>query len=480
MRLGVFAVFLGLLAFPLIFAGEAYAVYQEERAEENRRDTRAERRLRAQRQTRVRRILRREARVSVGDDPSIAFTMDRSTDGLVFRPLIAENAISNSAVLPDLGITAEAPTFDLDRFEENLIAAVENESIGYSYAITQAGRLVRSSASGDARTTTDGQADMTVEKEIVTASISKTITAVAMLRAMAEEGIALDDPIADYLPADWTLGPNMQQVTFRRLFTHRSGLDMIGGGLDNLPDGDAVTAGRQRFSCCTKAGNDHQAMAQVVANGVDPLDDTPTDDVHVYTNANYSLMRAMLPQVIGAEELVESLMQQFSVGDVYAAIYTDYVQQNVLAPAGITRLNCTPYESENSRTLIYNLQQPNDSGFDGGSWFEACGANGWYMSSVDLARFLVYLRYTDDILDSKTRELMNDNFLGWHDPTVFAAHVDGRFGTYRGHGGTYGMQNCMINFHINVEAVVAVNSSGGSFTVHLCRELKTAFDEAWQ
>jgi hypothetical protein len=100
------------------------------------------------------------------------------------------------------------------------------------------------------------------------------------------------------------------------------------------------------------------------------------------------------------------------------------------------------------------------------------------------------MRYTDEIIDDEIRGLMNTGFLGWLNPGTFAdlvgsATFEGDWGIYRAHGGDShnmpvpGMQSCMMNYPIQVEAVVLVNSRGNGFSGHVCTVLRDAFDDAW-
>ena len=95
------------------------------------------------------------------------------------------------------------------------------------------------------------------------------------------------------------------------------------------------------------------------------------------------------------------------------------------------------------------------------------------------------MRFTETILDGQTRQLMDNLFLGWLDKVAFASYVSGAFADYRAHGGDYpignvrGMTGCMMNFHINVQASLLVNSRGGNLGAHACALLKNAFDAAW-
>jgi CubicO group peptidase (beta-lactamase class C family) len=60
-------------------------------------------------------------------------------------------------------------------------------------------------------------------------STSKTITATAVMKAMEDlniqgKSISIDSQIAPYLPSDWTLGLHVNEMTFKDLLTHMSGL----------------------------------------------------------------------------------------------------------------------------------------------------------------------------------------------------------------------------------------------------------------
>lgn len=367
-----------------------------------------------------------------------------------------------------LNLAADVITFHVDVFEDNIRDVLAAETIGYSYSIGLGGLSLIEFSDGEARTAADFSPNALPQsptKEMFVASMSKTLSAVALLKALDEESISLEESISDYLPADWVQGPNLEDVTFRHLLTHRSGLD---------PAGDSKSSQAQELASL-------QGFVAVGSAGV--ISDT---DPSVYTNVNFSLMRVLIPQIANGPDVIAQWNNIWPLDAVYAALYSIYVDGRVLTPAGIDKITCEPKEDAATRTLLYSTQTPNANGFNPGDWSLRCGAAGWYLSANELARFLANLRFTKNIIGPATREKMDELFLGWLDPASFGKLVEGVFATYRAHGGDFpdksnpGMTGCMMNFQINVQASLLINSRGGDFGgKHACQVLMDAYDNAW-
>lgn len=365
---------------------------------------------------------------------------------------------------------------DLALLEANLVGAVEGEAVGYAYAIGRDGVLHASGAAGQARRPADpDETDQSPTKEMYVASISKTISAVGLLRTLHAGGISVDEPIGAFLPPDWTLGNDLDQVTFRRLLNHTSGLD------------PADAAG---------GGSDPQSYASLqayVAQGSDPAFRVTSN----YRNANFSLMRVLLPRIAyGA--VVDFFANTFGPEATHAGLYELYISDHVLGPAGISQDQCQPSESATTRTLLYLFPPGGSNGTDPGDWSLSCGATGWFLSAEDLGSFLAHLRFTGDLIGPATRALMDAGFLGWLNPQEFGPWIEGTWGTYRGHQGDYdlGMTGCVMNFPsaanaefpgVKVQVTLLVNSVGGTLGGDLpiegprrtCKVVKEAYDSAW-
>jgi D-alanyl-D-alanine carboxypeptidase len=362
------------------------------------------------------------------------------------------------------GFAANVISFDIDMFEQNIQDALDGQTIGHAYTIGRDDVLYsEDGADGDARTTADPpQTDQSDIKEMQVASMSKTISALALLKALADEGISVDESISGYLPSSWTQGPKVADITFRLLLTHRSGLDPGGTG--------ASSASAQTL----------EPLRQIIEAGSPGFLGFSGAK---YTNANYSLLRILIPQITIGEEVISIYANVLPEDFVYAALYAQYVANEVLGPAGIDALFCSPDDSADSRTLYYSFAAPAVSGIDLGDWSLSCGAAGWTLSAVELGALLAFTRYTESIIDDESRELMDEGFLGWLNPITFSGLVDGVWGVYRAHGGDLGgdagVTGCMMKFHIQVQATLVINSRGGDLGGHACTLLKDAFDNAW-
>ena len=57
------------------------------------------------------------------------------------------------------------------------------------------------------------------------------MTAMAMTVLLRDNKISPDAQIINYLPDYWAKGSNIEQITFRNLFNHTSGLLVLGNDL---------------------------------------------------------------------------------------------------------------------------------------------------------------------------------------------------------------------------------------------------------
>jgi CubicO group peptidase (beta-lactamase class C family) len=371
-------------------------------------------------------------------------------------------AVAISRLGQAANLTTSALSFDIARFEQRLREKLQGNTIGHAWAIGLGGQLYKADFAGNARTATDNpQMDQSAFKEMYTASMSKTLSAVGLLKALDAAAISVDSSIAPHLPPTWIQGPNVGSITFRHLLTHTSGLQHDGGALG----GQALNALRD-------------VVAAGTAGTIDFVDAE-------YTNENFGLMRILIPQITAGANAIAFYSNLLLEDRVYAALYAQYISDQVLTPAAVNAPLCAPTEAASARTLGYLFPSPNLAGKDFGDWSFGCGATGWYLSAVEFGSFLAYLRYTNNIVDFDTRSLMDSGFLGWLNPVKYAGYVSGRFGDYRGHGGDdwgssgAGMTGCAMKFPTAVEATLLINSRANDITGHACRVLRDAYDEAW-
>ena len=175
--------------------------------------------------------------------------------------------------------TPSALPIDLDMFKANLQAEFNGKFVGWAFAVARNGKVRRAGAGGFARLPDDGNKPMSSWTRQNVASVTKTITAIAVLQLLEKNGLTLATHIAPYLPADWPRGYGFQNgnsLTFKQLLTHKSGLN-------------------QRYKGMTQAqkdiwGNDWDGLKYIVEKGVKAKD----VGTWGYKNANYALFRIII------------------------------------------------------------------------------------------------------------------------------------------------------------------------------------------
>jgi len=358
-------------------------------------------------------------------------------------------------------IVGNLPFFSLDLYEQNIKDAFENEVIGYQYAIARNGQLMRTGAAGLARTSTDGpQTAQSATKEMNIASTSKTITATVLIQLLEDRGVSVDSSISPWLPASWVKGPGINQLTFRDLLTHQSGLNHNNGGNYDL-----------------------DSLRSYIQLGVVAAEKA----TYKYQNGNFALFRVAIPYLrYGAAgvDLLAAIWGLFgSFEEVIAGLYIGTVYDYALNPTGVIQAKCKPNDAK--QTLLYRFPDDGSEGFQNGDWTLLCGSGGWYMSSVELAGFMAFRRFSNVMMTPTARNLMDNGFLGW----MSGGNYDwpnGEHGLYRSHGGDLfydpeprrGLDACIIEYPNGVQTAILINSNGGSYS-YQCAELATAFDNAW-
>ena len=164
---------------------------------------------------------------------------------------------------------------------------------GLAIAVMRDGRVIKESGSGLASVELDVPVSSSTVFEI--GSVSKQITAAAVMMLVEEGKVSLDDPISKYIgesPGSW------RGVTVRHLLTHTSGLKNYNG----LP-GFELT--------------EHLKRAEFIKR-IDayPPSFAPSE-AHSYGNINYSLLGYVIEQVSGKS-------------------YWQFISERIFKPLGMT------------------------------------------------------------------------------------------------------------------------------------------------
>ncbi len=350
-----------------------------------------------------------------------------------------------------LGNLPENMSFDVNKFEDYLRSKLEANSVGFAFAVNQNGKFLREGNFGYAVLKKDDPSilspvglSLTPETRMNIASVTKPITATAVMIALQEnKNLTADSKVAAFLPSNWTLGTGVKDLTFKELMSQYSGM------FDNK--GDTSTTGLRNW---IKSGVTRQK----------------TD--YIYINGNLAIFRIILPYMLASEkqckewnELAKNDEKEFS--KQISNRFVEIVNDTVFKPMGIAKVSMK--DSSSIPTRLYNKNN-NAAGYAVGDWTELGGGGGWFMSAVELAKFMAHRRYNDKILLPASRKMMDDYFLGWEDPNAFK-QFQGKYGEYLGHGGLLqyntaspetlvGMQSIVANFPSGVQAVLLINSFG--------------------
>lgn len=220
----------------------------------------------------------------------------------------------------DLGFSREA----LDRIDtlyRERVAA--GEMAGFVYAVARRGRVVRRSAIGHADI--ESGREMALDTVFRLASMTKPITAVALMILYQEGKFGLDDPVADYLPefaemrvlptptsAPEEAVPAERPITIRHLLQHRAG---FGLGLGIGATGEALLVQARVYDPDDDLADEMRKLSRV------PLCYQPG------TVWNYSLspdVQARLVEVLSGED------------------FEAFVQSRILGPLGMNDTGFTP------------------------------------------------------------------------------------------------------------------------------------------
>ncbi|HVI48086.1 MAG TPA: serine hydrolase domain-containing protein [Chitinophaga sp.] len=268
---------------------------------------------------------------------------------LIFTLWISRSLCSHAACAPD---TAGIP--QLDEAVRQFMTSYEVP--GMTVAVTRNGKLVYCRGYGYADK--EKHQRVTPASLFRLASVSKSITAVAILK-LAEAGrLSLDDKVfgegnilgtryGSHLYSD-----TLESVTIRHLLQHTA------GGWSNAGTRDPMF---------NYAGYSKDSLISAVIDN-EPLINKP-GAVYAYSNFGYCLLGRVIEKISGMS-------------------YEQYVKANVLAPLGIHDMQIggnTLADKKDGEVKYYGQHGENPYGFD---LVRMDAHGGWVASATDMAKFL--------------------------------------------------------------------------------------------
>ena len=254
------------------------------------------------------------------------------------------------------------------------------------------------------------------------ASITKMLTTFAVLKSLSNHNISLDASIFPYLYSDWqsVAGPNIQQITFRHLLTHRSGFPA-----DSTPGG------------CNGSNTVYATLKSHIQSNVAPL---PAGAQGVYSNCNFAIFRELLPQMEGDSVInatPDNILGANPRASLSADFYINYVNQNVLGPGGVPALrNCSPTTNPQVQILSYPPPPQSSPNTNWGDWRLSCGGGGWNMAASDLTFVFNSLAGGSLLTPAQVNELYSGSTganypgLGWDNTVGFCPGANQKGQTY--------------------------------------------------
>ncbi|HUG67889.1 MAG TPA: serine hydrolase, partial [Pirellulaceae bacterium] len=267
----------------------------------------------------------------------------------------------------------------LDSFDRMMREFVERHRIpGASLAVTDQGRVVFARGYGYSDVAT--HEPVTTDSLFRIASISKPITAVAVLQLMEQGKLKLNDKVLDVLDCESDItqagdrfDARQRDITIRHLLEHRGGWDRD-ISFDGMFRSVEFAA---RLGLSAPAGPD-----AVIRSMLGQSLDFDPGHRYAYSNYGYCLLGRVVEKLTGQS-------------------YEQYVQEHVLAPLDIhsMRIGKTRVDGRQSGEVRYYFPGRGPSVFQtdlgqdvpwpyGGWYLEAMDSHGaWLASATDLAKF---------------------------------------------------------------------------------------------
>lgn len=228
---------------------------------------------------------------------------------------------------------------------------------GISVGVVQNGKSIYSKGYGFANIET--KVPVTSNTLFKTGSVSKVITATAIMQLVEKGSINLDDKVIKHLKYFRTKDENYKLLTIRHLLTHTGGVP--GGYLNNY--------GYQQPEY------DDNAIRRFVESMQGKNFDFVPGDHYDYSNNGYVLLSAIVEEVSGMK-------------------FEDYISENILKPAGVTKSTSDFHNADISKfadghVIGEGFKCAVNSFFPDTRWIT--GADGFYASSDDMNKISIAL-----------------------------------------------------------------------------------------
>ena len=340
----------------------------------------------------------------------------------VVYDVFADRVVSEKRTISDFWHGVPAGSIDgivtIDKKSEHMGAMIESraarEAVGFAYVIYEGPRMTKRGSGGQRLRDSEKKFPFTINTELGIGSITKTLTAMSLLKRLSSKGLSVDDKIEPFLPKNWSRGANISTITFRELLTHTSGF--------RLND------------------DDYEGLKSMIAGGI-----MLTNKVNYYRNSNFSLMRILIASVRGIKFSGTNADPLLAAG-----AYKLSMQEDVFEPSLVKGADCRLNSLEIG--FLYGPARNPGGAFDyddGDDSTMIAGAGGWKLTPLELARTIHTFFTTERILPAALRDKMISEGLG----TDSRGHKNGFW-----ENGEKGYCNTFYIFQDDVQCVFMSNS----------------------
>lgn len=321
-------------------------------------------------------------------------------------------------------------SFNVTTFANNVKNALNAGSpapVGFELAVRDPkGNLVYSSASGSVTGSSPlPPIPMTTGRRMDTASMSKTITATAVMAAFEDLanhkpplGVTLDSSILPYLPSTWSPKPSVGNVTFRSVLRHTAGFCAPG----------------------TPGGDSYASVKSMIEYGPQS---TWVGKFH-YCNSGYALLRILLPYLVDGPAAYKPFESNPMLNaEITAESYRNYVRGKIFDPIGLSGVD-EFYTGALPETIYFTAAKVaipdniNISGYNGSNGYDqtsnhmvlTAGSGNWTLSAEEYSLFISSLWRGKIVSQASVTAMLAQN-----DPNAPQVGI-GMYGSPLKHGGT--------------------------------------------
>lgn len=374
---------------------------------------------------------------------------------------ILEEKVQADGKVAGLDLGTNDPQLDVAKFAKGIETYLNGRVAGYGYTIFHKGELffLGNGGGGWARKKSDPPAiaHNAYEKQGA-ASVTKFVTALAIVAALEKYDLSLDEKLYKYLPTNWKPSAEFKKLSFKRLLAHETGLIKNGGEFSEYK--------------LTVEGPIKQAEFK--------------DSLRVYNNINYGLAAILLPYISARNGFPQdnAVLKglENNPKELYKQLGIRFINQTrlfVFKPAQLIEwqyMNWCVWSGYGVRdasegTLGYTTVNGLEKGSEKEDLRENGGAGGLYLSPWAMAMIQVYA--ADGKIVSKTNyKRMKEQRLGFD-------------GIYYGDHGKYYWKNGGANRHETIIAdfgptqVAVFTNSQTSDIGNGLGVLGAAYDAAW-